>query len=449
MLRISAQNLQLHINLNSKNLYTPTTCEGVVHKIIKTMKKQAFLLITIGAYLLASCANNTHQHDHDHGHDHNHETHAHASHDHGHEGHDHHDHDHGHNHNQPAIAHNHEHEDGISLKPGEAEAIGLTTETVAPGTFSSVIKCTGSIVGATGDVVTVVAPQSGTVHYVNSWAEGAAVSANANLFTISSRNVGSGDAAERARVTYETAKAAYERAEKLVGDKIISDREYEAAREAYEQARLAYEAVGSGNAAGSAARTSKSGYITRLWVNEGDYVEAGAPLATVAQNKRMQLRADVPQRYYNELPAIASANFVTPYDNTVYKLSDMNGQLLSYGRYAGETSYFIPVTFNFDNRAAIVPGSSVDVYLLGKTRNNVISLPMESITEEQGLFFVYRRLCENDFEKVEVKTGLSDGSRIEILSGVNAGDKIVVNGVYRVKLAANSNVLPDAHNHNH
>lgn len=420
------------------------------------MKKQVFVILTIGAYLLASCANNTHEHEHAHEHAtsaHSHEGHNHSAHSHDHDhdhDHDHKGHDHsGHSHSQSAATHNHDHEGGISLKPGEAEAIGLTTEEVTPGVFNTVIKCTGHVVGATGDVMTVVAPQSGTVHYARTWSEGAAVSNSTVLFTISSRNVGAGDAAERTRVTYETAKAAYERAEKLVADKIVSQREYEAAREAYEQARLAYEAVSSSDTSGSEARASKGGYITRLWVSEGDYVEAGTPLATIAQNKRLQLRADVPQRYYNELPSITSANFVTPYDDHVYQLGEMNGKLLSYGRNAGETSFFVPVTFDFDNHAAIVPGSSVDVYLLGKSRNNVISLPMQSITEEQGLYFVYRRLCENDFEKVEVKTGLSNGSRIEILSGIQAGDKIVVDGVYRVKLAANSNVLPEAHNHNH
>ena len=269
------------------------------------------------------------------------------------------------------------------------------------------------------------------------------------LSSFSSRNVGSGDAAERARISYETALAAYERAQKLVKENIISQREFETTRESYEQARMAYEAIGGGNATGSEARASKAGYITRLWVSEGDYVEAGAPLATIAQNKRLQLRADVPQRYYNELPTITSANFVTSYDDQVYELANMNGKLLSYGRNAGETSYFVPVTFDFDNRATIVPGSSVDVYLLGKTRNDVISVPMASLTEEQGLFFVYRRLCQNDFEKVEVKTGASNGSRIEILSGIKPGDKIVVNGVYRVRLAGASNALPSAHNHNH
>ena len=387
-------------------------------------------MLTICAYLVAGCAN--HSHD-EHGHNHATETQNH-SHDNGGHGHDHH-------------AHNHE--NGISLKPGEVKSIGLTTETATPAPFTSVIKCTGQVIGATGDVMTIVAPQSGTVHYNRAWADGSAISAGTSLFTISSRNVGSGDAAERARISYETALAAYERAQKLVKDDIISQREFETTRESYEQARLAYEAMGSGKASGSEARASKAGYITRLWVGEGDYVEAGTPLATIAQNKRLQLRADVPQRYYSELPTITSANFVTSYDSEVYELSKMNGKLLSYGRNAGETSYFVPVTFDFDNRATIVPGSSVDVYLLGKTRNDVISVPVAALTEEQGLFFVYRRICENDFEKVEVKTGTNNGSRIEILSGVNAGDKIVVNGVYRVRLAGANNALPSAHNHNH
>lgn len=408
-------------------------------------------MLTIGAYLMASCANHTHDHDHSHE-GHNHATEHHDHHDHSSHNHDHsaHGHDHSaHGHDHSAHGHAHNHENGISLKPGEVKEIGLTTETVTPAPFTSVIKCTGNVIGATGDVMTIVAPQSGTVHYNRAWVDGSAVSAGTALFTISSRNVGSGDAAERARISYETARAAYKRAQKLVGDNIISDKEFEATRESYEQARLAYEAVGGSNNSGSEARASKAGYITRLWVGEGDYVEAGAPLATIAQNKRLQLRADVPQRYYNELPSITSANFVTSYDDQVYELAQMNGKLLSYGRNAGETSYFVPVTFDFDNRAAIVPGSSVDVYLLGKTRNDVISIPMKSLTEEQGLFFVYRRLCENDFEKVEVKLGANNGSRVEILSGVKPGDKIVVDGVYRVRLAGASNALPPAHNHNH
>lgn len=89
-------------------VYTPG-----VHKIIIAMKKQAIILLTIGAYLLAGCANHTHNHDHDHSH----ETHQEATHDHAHEGHNHAHEGHNHNHDHAATAHGHDHEDGISLKP--------------------------------------------------------------------------------------------------------------------------------------------------------------------------------------------------------------------------------------------------------------------------------------------------------------------------------------------
>ena len=44
--------------------------------------------------------------------------------------------------------------------------------------------------------------------------------------------------------------------------------------------------------------------------------------------------------------------------------------------------------------------------------------------------------------------GESDGERIEIKSGVKAGDRVVTRGAIQVKLASASNAIP-AHNHNH
>lgn len=395
------------------------------------MTKHILSIILLScAYMLAGCAGNGHE-----------QSVAEKQHNHAVEEHNHNEHG--------AELHAHEHEGAISLKPGEAEAIGLATEEVQPRKFTTVISCSGSVTGAAGDVITVVASQPGRVHYTHSWVEGEAVRAGADLFAISSRNVGAGDAAELARVAYETAKSEYDRMSSLVKDKIVSQREYEQARERYEQARLAYEAVGAGSQDGSQVAAAKGGYITRLWVKEGDYVEAGAPLATIAQNKRLQLRAEVPQRYYSYLSSITGAHFVTSYDDTLYELENMNGKLLSYGRNTGDGSYYIPVTFDFDNRGTLVPGTSVEVYLLGLPRENVLTLPVEALTEEQSLFFVYRMVCDNSFEKVEVQVGASDGSRVEILGGIKPGDHIVTHGVYRVKLAANSGIIPEGHSHNH
>lgn len=104
----------------------------------------------------------------------------------------------------------------------------------------------------------------------------------------------------------------------LVKDQIISRQEYEQIYKDYETAKLAYEAIGGGKS-GSAVKAPMGGYLKNIMVKDGDFVEMGQPLMTLSQNKRLQLRAEVPQRYYKELPAVVSANFKTPYDDRVYE----------------------------------------------------------------------------------------------------------------------------------
>ena len=52
------------------------------------------------------------------------------------------------------------------------------------------------------------------------------------------------------------------------------------------------------------------------------------------------------------------------------------------------------------------------------------------------------------YQKREVKTGADDGARVEILSGLKEGEKLVTQGAIHVKLASASNAIP-AHTHNH
>ena len=79
---------------------------------------------------------------------------------------------------------------------------------------------------------------------------------------------------------------------------------------------------------------------------------------------------------------------------------------------------------------------------------NVISLPRTALTEEQGLFFVYLQLDEEGYKKQEVTLGADNGQSVQILTGVKAGDPVVVSGAYQVKLASASNAIP-AHSHEH
>ena len=458
--------------------------------------KKIFFMGVMGMFLLGSCTSNSghshegHNHDHEghnhateehahnhegHSHEHNHDGHSHEGHDHSHEGHNHDGHNHdGHNHNHDAHAgHNHEnhkheakadahvHEghshdhghahgsnpDEIILAPEKAKAAGVASMEIQPKSFRQVIKASGEVQAAQGNESTIVANVAGVVSFQRSVTEGMQVGKGATIMTISASKLQDGDPAERARIAYEAAKADFDRASRLVESQIVSQKEFNAIKEKYENARLAYEALSKNQTkSGVAVSAPMGGYIKNLLVKEGDYVAVGQPLATVTQNNRLFLRADVSERYYKYLNGITLANFKTPYDNQVYELEALNGKLLSYGKSAG--SFYVPVTFSFDNKGDIIPGSFVEIYLLSKNMENSIVLPVEALTEEQGLYFIYIQKCEESYKKQEVKLGASNGKEVQILSGVNPGDKVVVKGAYHVKLASASNALP-AHSHEH
>lgn len=407
--------------------------------------RKIYLLWVLCAYVLASCSGGaTKQEEHNH----DHEAHEHEEgHDHDHEGHDH-EHE-GHDHGKEAAttaAHSNE----IIFKEELAKAVGLQTKVVEPAPFTDVIKTSGSILAAQGDETTVVATVPGIVTFGNlSFVDGAAVRKGQAILSLASNTLSDGNVAARAKYAYENAKKEYERMEQLVGDKIVSAKDFEQARLNYENAKVAYEAVaGKQTANGVSVVSPMNGYLKNLQVKEGDYVAVGQPLATISQNSRLVLRAEVSEKYYQYLPAVQSANFRTPYDDKVYKLSDLHGRMLSFGKASDANSFYIPVTFEFDNKGAVIPGSFVEIYLLTSPMEEVLSVPVSSLIEEQGVYSVFIRLDEEGYQKREVKLGANNGSEVQILSGLKPGETVVTQGAYQIKLASASNAIP-AHTHNH
>ncbi len=396
--------------------------------------KKIYLVCLVAAYILSGCqGNSAHSHD-DHAHDHSVESSGH-------------NHEHEHEHEE----HEHEHEAGeIVFKKDKAEAIGLQTEVMTPSVFAEVLKTSGQVQEAQGSESVLVATIPGIVSLGSTrLMDGTAVRKGQTVLSLASRSLSDGDVVLRLKNTYETALHEYERMKDLVADKIVSKKDFEQARLAYENAKVAYDAVvDKQSAKGVAVTATMNGFLKNVLVKEGDYVAVGQPLATISQNNRLVLRADVSEKYYSRLPMLRSANFKTPYDDKLYKLDDLNGRFLQYGKASSDNSFYVPVLFEFDNKGAVIPGSFVEVYLLGTPIEQVLSVPLTSLIEEQGVYSVYIRLDENCYKKQEVTLGVENGERIQILSGLKAGDKVVTKGAYQIKLSSASNAIP-AHSHHH
>lgn len=324
-------------------------------------------------------------------------------------------------------------------------------EEVKPSTFHGVIHTSGKVMSASCDETTVVATISGRVQYKNHVSEGLKVASGTTLFSITSAGMqtAEGDPVQRARIDYERAERDYTRAKILIKDRIISEKDLAVAKAEYEAAKLTYNGMQRTRSAGGVVVTApRSGYVKQCLVNGGDYVEAGQPLAIITQNKHLYLRAEIPERHFNELNKIRCAKFRTSYSKRLYDITEMGGRIKSYGRSAEVNNSYLPVIFEFNNTGDVVQGSYAEIYLITQDRPNVITLPLTALTEEQGIHFVYVQIDAEGYRKQEVTLGESDGERVEILTGVKQGDRVVTKGAVQVRLASAANAIP-AHNHNH
>ena len=344
-----------------------------------------------------------------------------------------------------------EHGDEIHLEKHQIEAAGIRVRTVMSGDFSSIIKVGGQILPSTGDEQTIVATAAGIVSYDNRLlTEGSAIVAGQRIATISSSNLPDGNPAQKVRAEFVAAEKEYERGKELVGDRIISEKDFAQIQLRYETARVAWQAqAGNVTAKGVSVSSPISGFVKNRRVKQGDYVAVGTPILDVSQRRRLQLRADVSERDFAQLKNISSANFRTSGNTQVFRLQELGGRLLSYGKSTTEGSAYIPVIFEFDNLGDFISGSYAEVWLLTTQRTHVISVPVNALTEEQGVYYVYLQVEDEQgsFVRREVKTGETDGVRVEILDGLDEGEQVVVAGAYQLKLASVSATIPHGHEH--
>lgn len=339
--------------------------------------------------------------------------------------------------------------DEIVFPAAQAARTDFEVKRAARATFAEVIKCGGQISAAQNELTVVAAPVAGIVTpFDGRIMASTPVKKGQELFTLASGGLASGDAANKARINYEQAKANFERTEELYKDKLVTQSEYLDAQAQYLTAQTEYEPLKrSDGRGGIIINAPANGYIAQMAVTAGDFVEMGAPLATIARSGRMQLKALVSQSYFDRLPQIADANFRVSSSSAYYNVKQLNGSLYNAGRIVSSGSALIPVVFEMDNNGALPDGAFVEVSLLGRPRQEVLTLPLTAITEQQGLYYVYVQLDADCYARREVTLGPDDGVNVEILSGISEGDPVVTRGAVNVKMASASGAIPHGHTH--
>ena len=88
-----------------------------------------------------------------------------------------------------------------------------------------------------------------------------------------------------------------------------------------------------------------------------------------------------------------------------------------------------------NENSELIPGALVEIQIKYNERN-ALSIPDTSIMNQGAKKFVYKVLENSTVNKLEVNTGTRYEGNIEVLSGLNIGDKVVAEGLMKVRPGA-------------
>lgn len=297
-----------------------------------------------------------------------------------------------------------------------------------------------------------VRPQvSGTIVAVH-FDDGALVDEGDVLFTIDPRpyraaveRAKADLAAAQARVAHTTNELA--RSKRLLAQNAVARKDFEEKRHA---ARVAAAQEQGAAAALAAAELDLehteilapvAGRVSRAEVTEGNFIQAGAgspPLTTLVSVNQLYASFDVDEQSFLNfvLPARLASDTTTLVAMGLANESGFPraGRLASIDNQLDTASGTIRLRAIFDNRdGKLMPGLYARIRLSGGTQRNAVLVDETAIGIDQDKRFV---LVVDENERTayrEVKLGpLQEGMRI-VESGLHAGERIVVNGLQRVR----------------
>ncbi len=180
------------------------------------------------------------------------------------------------------------------------------------------------------------------------------------------------------------------------------------------------------------------GVVGLRLVDPGNYVTAGSTTGIVVLNQIQPISVvfAIPE---DNVPALhQSMQSGQPVPITLYDRSDSiklaDGKLGTVDNEIQTTTGTLKMRALFDNQDGnLVPNQFVNVDMLVSKTHADVAVPVAAVQTGTAGSYVYVVNDQNVASIVQVKEGDKDANLIQITSGLNAGDKVVVDGVDRLR----------------
>jgi len=171
----------------------------------------------------------------------------------------------------------------------------------------------------------------------------------------------------------------------------------------------------------------QDGVVSFLGVREGMYIQPNTTIMSLADLSSVWLQAEVFE---------SQADWVAAGQAAEARLNYMPGEVFS-----GQVDYVYPildpktrtlrVRLHFDNPGErLKPNMYAQVSIYGKLQPNALSIPLEALIRAPYRDRVVVSLGDGKFRVHEVMTGMESGEWVEIIAGIEEGDKIVTSAQF-------------------
>lgn len=244
----------------------------------------------------------------------------------------------------------------------------------------------------------------------------------------------------QARAVLDEARFNRDRAAKLVEQGIIAKAEFDRADAAFKVAEGRYQdayeeirnrqgvlaqrrselAIARQQMKDTAVVAPMDGIVQEKRASVGEYLAAGAPVVNIVRMDPLRLRAEIPERDSHTVRTGQSVRVTVDGDSNIYI-----GQIMRLSPVIAEQNRILVVEADVRNNGKLRPGSFAHAEIVTNDAKMAVTVPNNAIVTFAGIEKVLVVQNGKALEK-PVTTGRRNAEFTEIVSGVNIGDKVIV-----------------------
>ncbi len=237
---------------------------------------------------------------------------------------------------------------------------------------------------------------------------------------------------EEAESTYRSAQTQLENARRSLKmmEEGASDEELDAVRSNAEALKAQYD-LASLQLDNTEVRSSVYGRVVSVQVDEGNLVSTGTPLVALVSENPINAVIDVPEKHYSRFTERDRTIDVRVFPVAFPDSDGFQGVVNSVATVIDTQSRTFEVEASIDNPGGdLKPGMYVNTEIVIDRHDDAIVIPENAVVRRDDRSVVYA-VSEGDSyhaKEKSIETGIRSDGFVEIVSGISAGDEIVIEG---------------------